>query len=847
MKRFTTPLLCLLLALPFISFAQNTSEIEGAQLVVRNDDTGIPRFIRFQPGEGGSFAEFDANVRTWFEMGTQDELRQYRVSEDQIGYTHYRFQQYHQGKPVQDGNIIAHVKNGEVVSVNGEYYPVSPNASTTPSWNEQTALEAAKVEVGAGLYKWEIPAEEEYIKIELNDPTATYVPHGELTYLPSNNETRLAWKFDIYAQTPESRSYVWVDASNGEVLRRDSRIHDGGDHVGTAVTTWSGTQTIITDSTPTYYRLHDSTRGNGIITKNMETRTQFNQAVDFTDADNYWDNVNPQRDETATDCHWSGERFYDYFDSTFGRKSFDDSDGIIRLYVHYGVNWDNASWDGTRARFGANGTAPANVLDVVAHELGHGVTEYTADLVYRDESGALNESFSDIFGVVVERFSRPNDWNWLIGEEWIAGGIRSMSNPSQFGDPDTYFGNSYFTGTGDNGGVHTNSAVQNHWFYLLTVGGSGTNDNGDAYTVNALGMDKAAAIAYRNLDVYLTRNSNHADARFYSIQAAIDLYGACSEEMKQTMNAWHAVGVGGPYTTNLTAAFTSDKSSFCSTPAAVQFSSQSLGEVSYLWKFGDGATSTLMNPTHTYSFANNYDVTLIVTDCAGNKDTLIQQNMIIIDLNMPCEVFMPQNSSGNQEACEGTLKDSGGDSDYLDNNTSFITIAPPGATSITLNFASFEFATSGDYIVIYDGPDDQAPLLNGGYFNGTNLPNGGVVTSSGGAITLKEVTNGFGSYPGFEATWSCVVSVDPALEVFQNLSIFPNPASEELHVVFDFSGTENLSLDLTDLAGKKLRNVEDRISGHFETRLDVSDLAPGLYLLRLNNGTTALTRKVVIQ
>src|SRR5690606_17176415 len=123
----------------------------------------------------------------------------------------------------------------------------------------------------------------------------------------------------------------------------------------------------------------------------------------------------------------------------------------------------------------------------------------------------------DIFGEVVERnVFGSNDW--LMGSERTAGAIRDMSNPKAFGDPDTYLGTNWVAfnppcdNTNDQCGVHTNSGVQNYWFFLVSQGGSGTNDNGDSYNVTGIGMNAARLIAYRNLAVYLGQNSTYADA-----------------------------------------------------------------------------------------------------------------------------------------------------------------------------------------------------------------------------------------------------------------------------------------------------------------------------------------------
>jgi len=196
-------------------------------------------------------------------------------------------------------------------------------------------------------------------------------------------------------------------------------------------------------------------------------------------------------------------------------------------------------------------------IDVAGHEIGHAVCSSTSNLAYQKESGAMNEAFSDIWGACIEYFAAPNKQRWLIGEdiERRAGhlSLRSMSNPKTELQPDTY-GGTYWktvsctpTSTNDYCGVHTNSGVLNHWFYILTEGKTGTNDIGSSYSVTGIGIDKAAKIAFRTESVYLTANSTYANARTYGIQAATDLYGANSAEVIATTNAFYAVGVGAAY------------------------------------------------------------------------------------------------------------------------------------------------------------------------------------------------------------------------------------------------------------------------------------------------------------
>ena len=150
-------------------------------------------------------------------------------------------------------------------------------------------------------------------------------------------------------------------------------------------------------------------------------------------------------------------------------------------------------------------------------------------------------------GKSVQFWSKPTDINWQLSNDmnWI---IRDLSNPNLLGQPDTYKGTYWYTGSADNGGVHYNSGVGNFMFYLLVNGGSGTNDKGDAYTAGALGLSKADQIIYRSQTVYLVSTSQYIDWRTACINAAADLYGSTSNEVDQVKNAFYAVGIGSSST-----------------------------------------------------------------------------------------------------------------------------------------------------------------------------------------------------------------------------------------------------------------------------------------------------------
>jgi len=474
---------------------------------------------------------------------------------DQLGYRHIKYQEYYQGVPVTFGHIYVHAHGNMIKSVNGDYFDVE-GVNTHPRLSPEAALAKAISHVGAEKYMWENPEEARLMNYQR--------PEGELVILPDflhrNSKQqaapKLAYKFDIYAVKPVSRAWIYIDARTGEFLYKDDIIKHAVAN-GTADTRYSGQKSIKTDSYNGYYRLRDYSRGNGIETYDMNEGTDYSRAVDFTDNDNYWSSSeynNAAKDNAALDAHYGAQMTYDYWLNVHGRHSYDDNNAKIKSYVHYDHDYDNAYWNGSVMTYGDGSDTYFDALtslDVVGHEIGHAVCEHTANLTYSYESGALNEGFSDIWGACIEYYADPNKQTWLIGEdiERRSGhqALRSMSNPNSEGQPDTYGGTYWATGSSDNGGVHTNSGVLNFWFYLTTVGGSGTNDNGDNYNVSGIGITKAAKIAYRAESVFMTSSTDYADARTYTIQAAKDLYGAGSAEEQAVTNAWYAVGVGAPY------------------------------------------------------------------------------------------------------------------------------------------------------------------------------------------------------------------------------------------------------------------------------------------------------------
>jgi thermolysin len=259
------------------------------------------------------------------------------------------------------------------------------------------------------------------------------------------------------------------------------------------------------------------------------------------DADN---NLNASYDRAAVDAHYYAGLTYDYYKNTFNRNSYDNKGAALNSTVHYGRSYNNAFWNGAQMVYGdGDGTTfipLSGSLDVVAHELTHAVTDFSSDLVYQYESGALNEAISDIFGTLAEYYDNNNP-DFEIGEDIYTpaksgDALRSMSDPTKYGDPDHY--SKRYTGTSDNGGVHINSGIINKASFLLSQGGTHYG-----VTVSGVGTSKMGAIFYRANTVYFTSSTNFSQAKAGAVQAAKDLYGSTSPEVTSVVNAFNAVGI----------------------------------------------------------------------------------------------------------------------------------------------------------------------------------------------------------------------------------------------------------------------------------------------------------------
>jgi bacillolysin len=460
-----------------------------------------------------------------YQLDTAKDLTLLDVQTDELGSTHYNFVQSVQGIPVDGAKFKVHTdKNGIITAVNGDVFPeassyfkgalkaqLTKDAALDQSWK---AIKVTKAET--------LTHAEEGPTISAHKVEDT-VEKVELVVYKKGNEFNLAYKTNLQFIQPYPANWVvYVDAINGSVLDSYNAVADG-----TGVGVLGDTKTLNTYYSSGTYYLYDITKPMAGV---IETRTAKNRSLlpgsYSVDPDNIFNAASQRAD---VDAHYYAGAVYDYYKNTFNRNSFDNNGATIRSTVHYGRNYNNAFWNGAQMVYGdGDGTtfrSLSGALDVVAHEITHAVTERTAGLEYQYQSGALNESFSDVFGVFLDK------GDYLMGEDVYtpnkAGdALRSLSSPSLYGQPEHM--NNYVNTTSDNGGVHTNSGIPNKAAYL---------------TISNLGTAVSEKIYYRALTVYLAPQSDFSDARAALLAAAADLYGSGSTQYNAVATSWSQVGV----------------------------------------------------------------------------------------------------------------------------------------------------------------------------------------------------------------------------------------------------------------------------------------------------------------
>jgi Zn-dependent metalloprotease len=452
--------------------------------------TGLATFVSATPGKPiPTFAaptaspeergrQFLINYGKVFGISAPDQVRVQRVqAKDEVGMDHVRFTQVRNGVPVRGGEIILHLRGGDATSASAKTLPDLDAVDTRPVLGAAQALAAAQALLVKQL---------KVSDAKLSKPQLEIFNRG-LFDGKSSSPSRLAWF--IEATKIDVRELIWVDAQRGAVLLHFSQITDA--------------------KSRSIYNTNNSNVLPGTL-----VRSEGGPATADNDVNKAYD--------------FSGDT-YDYYLTQHGRDSYDGAGAKLISTTHYcpsssSCPYKNAFWNGVQMVYG-EGFSAAD--DVDAHELTHAVTERSASLAYFMESGALNESFSDIFGETVDLTNTGGTdttaVRWLMGEDIPGiGAIRNMMNPNQFGDPGKVSDSQFICNNPgyDNGGVHINSGVPNHAYALMVDGGT---YNGQ--TVTGIGLAKAGKIQYRVLTKYLPSTADFQADYTALQQACTDLVG----------------------------------------------------------------------------------------------------------------------------------------------------------------------------------------------------------------------------------------------------------------------------------------------------------------------------------
>ncbi|MCY1081976.1 M4 family metallopeptidase [Archangium lansingense] len=650
------------------------SAIPGALVLGKHEDGVVPYFVRGDFGSAGQslrgLAARDASARVGdalhriapvFRLQPND-LVVKRISVDEQGHSHIRYAQTKNGLEVVGGELVVHVdQDGSIYAANGS----ARDGEAAPAL-ARVSDEAARAAALENTLGRRLATEGE----------------ARLVYIRSEKDSRLKLAYHVVVTGEGTdlpiRDNVYVNALTGQVEATHSEIHSAKNRA--------------------VYSANNGTSLPGTL-----KRSEGGAATGDTHVDENYNHLG-----TTYDC----------YSVNFGRDSYNGAGAQLRSTVHYSTSYTNAFWNGTQMVYGdSNGVDAAPLgksLDVTVHELTHAVTSSESNLTYANESGALNEGLSDIFGAYCESWSRG--WTvdaavWMVGDDvWTPAtpgdALRYMANPTQDGSSKDYYPTRY-TGSSDNGGVHWNSGIANLAFVLLTQGG--THPRAVTTTnVTGIGIQKAGAVFYKaNVD-YMTASTTFAQAKTYTEQAATAL-GYTTAEVASVSDAWTAVGVGGGTTPPPT----------CTTPVALS---------NGVTVTGISASASSWSCTYTLAVpAGSTNLAFNLSGGTGDGDMYVKFGSEPTSSSYDCRPYL----GGNAETC---------------------TFAAPSAGTY--------------YVKIYGYSAASGMSLNGSYTAGSG--GGGPVTeTASGSVTAGEndYFGGFSVVPGTQFKVVMTGSGDPDLYV----------------------------------------------------------------------------------
>ena len=831
-------------------FAQESKELsrlknEMKANVTISNSTSNPNFIYFSQSvklkstdAKTKASEFLAENFRAFNLRSANDLVLLDETTDNYGLKNVTYRQQYQGVPVYDGLLKFHFNaKEELSSINGNSISIA-KLNTVP---DITAAEA------------EIIARDMVTKQDLNkSDTPLQTAKTNLIIFPKNLmqggivTPYLAYQIEV-TNKKDVREYIFINAHTGELVEQFTGIH------------------------PIDRKLYE--------TNTTATNLKWKEGDAFPGTLSSW-----QQNEVVT-----SEHVYNFFKNTFGYVSYDAADHtMITVNNDPTISCPNARWNGTYAGY-CDGTATD---DVIAHEWGHAYTEYTSGLIYQYQSGALNESYSDVWGETIDLINNYMDegenlsvrtttacsgsLRWKVGEDATSfgGAIRDMWNPNCNGDPAKVLdAANYYCGTADSGGVHTNSGVTNHLYALLVDGGT---YNG--YTMTGMGFVKAAHLWWRAQKNYLTATSDFANFADALEASANDLIGVNLQGLSTTVTPAGLTGL------SITSA---DVQNVKNGILAVQLRTSPATQCNYTPLLAQSAPSLCASATNNPLFKEdwenglgNWTVTNVPTKPSTweARDWTIKSNLpksrpgkaifAIDPINGDCAsnlqngilrlesptITMPTFTSGKYEmafnhyvATESTWD--GGNIKYSLNEGSW-TLVPVTAFTYNGYNSTLDGTSSNDNPLkgqrAFTGTDGGS--LGGSWGQSViDLSKLGVTSGSKIKFRFEMGTDGCNGVEGWYLdelyVYNCSTLAVEDVNKQNGISVFPNPTSGFV-TIQNTKNSDLKTVEIYNVAGQLIKNFKLN-SGTNKASLDMSQLLNGTYILKVKSESENNTVKVI--
>jgi bacillolysin len=855
MKRKTTLTFALFLSI-HLGYAQSKIENSINKLknstqatISLNKNLNVPAFIKFPINKpyaikGNSIEEkvsnfLNSNKSIYAIEDVNESLKYVKLKTDLYGLKHYILKQQYKGVDVFDTELKFHFdKNDNIKSINGNVIP-DINLNTIPGLSTSDANNKAL----AIIKNQNLNQSGKTLQIISNK--LWVFPKG----LAQGHITSKHLTYEIEVRNDlDVREFLFIDAHSGKLIEQFTGIAHALKR-----TLYEG-----------------STDANNL-------RYQEGGSTFFLDQ---W-----QKNEVETAGH-----VYHFFKNTFNVISYDNNDAeMVTVNNDPDINCPNANWNGVTTNY-CTGTASD---DVVAHEWGHAYTQYTSNLIYSYESGALNESFSDVWGETIDlinnyeddgennnvRSTSVNSVRWKMGEDADAFGvIRDMWDPTLYDNPGKMTDNDYYCDTGDNGGVHYNSGIPNHAYALIVDGGT---YNGQ--TINGLGLTKAVHIFWRASSEYLTRTSGFSTFSDAIEASTNDLMGINLEGLSTTETP---AGLSGEIITS------ADYNEVLKALIAVELrADNNCSFATILSENEDLCDASINNPIFTENWDDgindNWSISQLPENASGweAREWILKSNLPkgreglaiyapnpanglesdgggscdtqhgIIRLESPT-ITMPNTTEGNFELA--FTHNIASEAEYDGGNIKYST---DGGNTWAL-VPSSSFTVNPYNMAVTSENDNLNPMVGEDVFSGTdqnsedsvwgqsviNLSSLGVIANSNIKFRWEFGSDGCNGKDGWYIDEIVVYNCASALSVNsydylnKNIRILKNPSSGIFNIKME--NISEFKYDVYDITGKSLINKVNIENNSFQ--IDLSNYSKGLYFLKVYSNSGSVTKKLIL-